>query len=430
MAATGGPSAWESGLELGWGLIRYPALDAAQWWTSEAIRARQWRRLQRTLRQAHARSPLYRERFRQLGITPADIRSLEDLRRLPPTRREDLRQPQGLLAEGLASQRLRSTLTSGSTGRRTTSYFDERAWVLAKYLLKLRARRACGLQPWHRVALFQEGAPESPRLAPWTRVQGFSIHRPIEEVLPAARQFGAHAFYGFPGYLARLGEAARGTLRPRLVFTSGELLDPATRRAIERGLGAPVLDVYGCTEVKEIAWECPEQAGHHLNADWVLVETDPPDGAGRLLVTPLYNRAMPLLRYEVGDTGTLLDRPCPCGRGLPLIRPTLGRSVDYLALPDGRVVAPYSLTCAIEAVEGMRQYQLVQTEPDLIELRIVPDRGFDDASRAALHQALAPVLPGVRVRLDLVPEIRPEPSGKYRIVQSRLGAARSEAVLP
>lgn len=424
MAATAAPPKLAQLVELGRGALGYPALDRAQWLPPERLRALQWQRLSALLRHAYTRSPLYRERFKELGLVPDDIRSFDDLRLLPPTTREDLRAPDRLLAEDHPKDHLRASMTSGSTGRRTTSYFDEPAWVKAKYLLKLRARRACGLRPWDRVALFQEDAPEVPHFGPWTRTQAFTIHRPIEEVLPAALRFGAAAFYGFPGYFARLAEVARGRLRPRLIFTSGELLDPATRRRIEDGFGVPVLDVYGCTEVKEVAWECPAHEGYHLNADWVVVETDPPgDGAGKLLITPLYNRAMPLLRYEVGDTGEISDRRCSCGRGLPLIRPTLGRSVDYLALPDGRVLAPYSLTCAVEAVEGMRQYQFVQPRRDLLELRVVPTDAFGEASRAALQAALAPVVPGVEVRVSLVEAIPPEPSGKYRIVQSRLGGA-------
>ncbi len=427
MSAAGGSPLLVRAVELGRGALAYPRLEAAQWLAPERLQSLQWRRLQRAIERAAARSPLYRRRFRQLGIAPEDIRSLDDFRLLPPTTREELRAPDDLLADDLPRNRLRGSMTSGSTGRRTTSYFDERAWVLAKYLLKLRARRACGLQPWHRVALFQEDAPETPRFSGRTRAQAFSIHRPIAEILPAARCFAADAYYGFPGYLVRLAEAARGALRPRLIFTSGELLDPLTRRAIEEGFGAPVFDVYGCTEVKEVAWECPAQGGHHLNADWVLVETDPPEGSGKILVTPLYNRAMPLLRYEVGDTGTLLPGRCACGRGLPLVRPTLGRSVDYLRLPDGTTLAPYSLTCAVEAIEGMRQYQFVQSELHRIELKIVPSDAFDDEASTALKQALAPVLPGVEVAVVLVPAIPPEPSGKYRIVQSRVGAAGPSA---
>lgn len=423
MSAVGGAPLIVRAAELARGLATYPALEAAQWLAPERLQARQWQRLQRTVQRAAATAPFYRQRLRQLGIAAADIRSLDDFRRLPPTTREELRAPDGLLAEDLPRERLRSSMTSGSTGRRTTSYFDERAWVLAKYLLKLRARRACGLQPWHRLALFQEDAPETPRFTGRTRALAFSIHRPIQEILDAARGFAADAYYGFPGYFVRLAEAAQGSLRPRLIFTSGELLDPLTRRAIEDGFKAPVFDVYGCTEVKEIAWECPAHGGYHINADWVLVETDPPGAAGKILVTPLYNRALPLLRYEVGDTGMLLPGRCPCGRGLPLVRPTLGRSVDYLRLPDGNTVAPYSLTCAVEAIEGMRQYQFVQTEPDRVELKIVPGDGFDEDAGSALRRALAPVLPGVEVVVALVAAIPPEPSGKYRIVQSRVGAA-------
>jgi len=222
-----------------------------------------------------------------------------------------------------------------------------------------------------------------------------------------------------------LARALGGSLRPRMVFTSGELLDPATRRTIETGLGARVLDIYGCTEVKEIAWQCPAREGYHVNADWLLVEVDSGgaaagERAGRLLVTSLYNFAMPLLRYEVGDAGFALEGRCGCGRGLPLISPTLGRSVDHLALANGTLVAPYSLTCAVEAIEGMQQYQFVQTQADIVELRVVPNDDFGDASRQALLAALRPVLPGVAVRIRTLPSIPPEPSGKYRIVKSEL----------
>jgi len=318
-------------------------------------------------------------------------------------------------------------MTSGSTGRRTTSYFDEPAWVLAKNLLKLRARQACGVRRWDRIALFQEDAPDQTVARRGARRQAFTIHRPIEEILPAVRAFAPSVLYGFAGYFARLARAPGNGVRPRIVFTSGELLDPATRRTIETGLGAPVLDVYGCTEVKEIAWQCPAREDYHVNADWLVVEveSDDPAGrpAGRLLVTSLYNFAMPLLRYDVGDAGLALEARCPCGRGLPLILPTLGRSVDHVALADGTQVPPYSLTCAIEAIEGMQQYQLAQTEADVVELRVVPNGDFGDASREALLAALRPVLPGVTVRIRQMPAIPSEPSGKYRIVKSELASA-------
>ena len=98
-------------------------------------------------------------------------------------------------------------------------------------------------------------------------------------------------------------------------------------------------------------------------------------------MTSLANHAMPLIRYEIGDTGELLAGRCPCGRGLPLMRPTWGRSVDYLALADGTVITPYDMTCAIEHLPGMLRYQIVQRAIDRVEVLVLPGEGFS-ADRA------------------------------------------------
>ena len=279
VAESAGPAILVRSMHLAYGALRYPRLHRTQWLSPDQIRDLQWRRLERMLRHAYARSPLYRERFLQAGITPADIRSIDDLRLLAVTTREDLRRPEALLASSYPRHRLRSSITSGSTGRRTTSYFDEPAWVLAKNLLKLRARRACGVRLSDRIALFQEDAPDDTVVRRGARRQAFTIHRPIGEILPAVRAFAPTVLYGFAGYFARLARESGNGVRLRMVFTSGELLDPTTRCTIERGLGAPVLDVYGCTEVKEIAWQCPVREGYHVNADWLVVEVDSDDPA-------------------------------------------------------------------------------------------------------------------------------------------------------
>lgn len=413
------------------GLLWYRRLAREQWLPPEAIRHLQWQRLQATLRHAFANSPFYQRRFRDAGITPDDIRSPDDLARIPVTTREDLREADDLVARGFERAQLEHSVTSGSTGQRTTAYFDADAWVMGKHLLKLRARLACGVRPWDRIALVQD-EQSTARSSAFGRARSFSVHRPIEELLPALRTFAPSVLYGFPGHLLRLGRAAAGRLEPRVVFTSGELLDQATRSGIEQAFGARVLDVYGCTEVKEIAWECPRRQGYHVNADWLMLEALPGDPdlrrpPGTLAVTSLYNYGMPLLRYEVGDTGEVLTDACGCGRGLPLVRPTLGRSVDYIALADGTVVPPYDLTCAIEDVPGMHQYQIVQHTPDRLEVVVVPRPEFDDASRAQIRERLRPVLRGLTAEIRVVDEIAPEPSGKYRIVMSK-ATARAGAV--
>ena len=243
-------------------------------------------------------------------------------------------------------------------------------------------------------------------------------------------RFGPDILYGFPGHLVLLGMAARGRVRPRLIFTSGELLAEATRGQIEALFGGQVYDVYGSTEAKEIAWECPERSGYHINADWLLVETAAATDAqgrttNRILVTSLANRAMPLIRYEIGDTGELLAERCPCGRGLPLMRPTWGRSADYLALVDGTVITPYDMTCAIEHLPGMQRYQIVQRSIDRVEVLVLPGVGITPDLPGAIRTALRPVLHGLEPEVRLVDEMPPEPSGKFRIVRSELHGAAS-----
>ncbi|MGE3293571.1 MAG: phenylacetate--CoA ligase family protein [Geminicoccaceae bacterium] len=397
----------------------------APWLSPEQLAGLQWRRLRRLLDHAFATSPLWRERFAALGATPADLRSPADLTLLPVTRREELRAPDRLLAENLSRARLKTATTSGSTGRRTTSYFDGDAWYVGKHLLKLRARFACGMRPSDRVALFQEAdaGRKSSRLG--GRARTFSVHVPPERLIDEVAAFAPDVLYGFPGHLVQVGLAARGRLRPRLVFTSGELLAETTRRQIEALLGTRVYDVYGSTEVKEIAWECPERTGYHVNADWTVIETVPAtDELGRttnqILITSLANFAMPLIRYEIGDTGELLPGRCPCGRGLPLMRPTLGRSVDYLALADGTVITPYDMTCAIEHLPGMLRYQIVQRAVDRVEVLILPGEDYSSAVPDGIRLALRPILRGLDAEVRLVDEMRPEPSGKFRIVRSDL----------
>ncbi len=400
-------------------------LERQQWLSPERLRELQWRRLGAMVRHAEARSPFYRARFRAAGFSSRNLGSWPDLARIPVTTREDLQRPEHLVVDGLTPNGMRRSRTTGSTGVPTTTYFDPWAWLVGRYVLKLRARFACGLRPWDRVAIFQEEPPGRPHTGMAGRRTSFSVHRPPEEILDELHSCDPDVLYGPPSYLTRLARVGASPRSVRLVFTSAEMLDPGTRRTLEEGFGARVLDVYGCTETKEVAWECPTREGYHVNAEWLIVEVL--DGAGpeglpegTVLLTSLYNRGMPLLRYRVGDTGRAVPGRCSCGRGLPLVFPALGRSVDYLVLPDGRTVSPYTLTCAVEEVPGIKQYQIVQTGPDRVVVRIVPGEAFDDGARAVIRACLRPALGQIDVRVETLTHIPPEPGGKFRVVRSVL----------
>lgn len=399
------------------------ALEREQWRSERAVRERQWRTLSSMLAHAYETTPHYRAAFDARGITPADIRTPDDLTRLPILKKRDIRVPDRMFARGFKRETLHKSFSSGSTGEGATTYFDDRAWVVGRFLVKLRARLACGLRPWHNVALFQ-WIPNEPTFLRRRilRQLSFGVHEPLEQTTDSLVSFGPHALYGFPSYLTRLAPVAEGRVRPRFVFTSGELLTERTRETIAAGFGAEVFDIYGCTELKEIAWECPARHGYHVNADAVFVEILSQDEngvpAGSIVATSLVNRAMPLIRYLVGDSGSWIPEPCPCGRGLPLMRPSLGRLADYFVLPGGGEVSPYNVMDPVEALDGVAQFEIVQDSVDHALVRVVPSPSFTEKTRDEIMRGLGPVIPGMTITIEVVQRIEPEKSGKFRIVKN------------
>ncbi|MER3446253.1 MAG: hypothetical protein C4291_05145 [Candidatus Dadabacteria bacterium] len=406
-------------------------LEREQWLPGDQIEELQWQRLKKILKHAYDNTEFYKKKFKDIGLTPDDIRERKDIEKIPFTTREDLRSPERLIAKGFDKNKMYFSITSGSTGRRTTAYFDRKSWLIGKFLLKLRARIACGLKPSDRIAVFSEGKVHNSFFNEFfLRQRFFPISDPIEEHLSEIERYNPSAMYGFPSYFSLLADMKTDKINPYRIFTSSEMLDLKTREKIGGSFKTELFDTYGCTEVKEIAWECQEHNGYHINDDWLLVEFIKDEKAvieeeGSIIVTSLYNYGMPLIRYELGDTGKLLEGRCRCGRGLPLMAPALGRSVDYFILPDNSMISPYAMTCAIENVEGMKQYQIIQEEKSLVIVNIIPNNQFSEESKQSIKSALEQVLPSTAVHINLVEEIKREKNRKYRIVISKVQNARS-----
>jgi phenylacetate-CoA ligase len=207
-------------------------------------------------------------------------------------------------------------------------------------------------------------------------------------------------------------------LRFRAIFTFGETLRPDTRAEIEAQLG-PVIDRYAAEELGLIASQC-EHGGYHVPDEVVLVEIVddagrplPPGMPGRVLLTALYNYAMPLIRYAIGDVAARAAAPCPCGRHLTRLERIGGRERNMFRLPDGRRVWPYLPFYELTRFFGFRQLQVVQRRVDHVELRYVPegDREPDLAGLAVfvrhhLH-------PAMTVGLVAVADIPRLAGGKY-----------------
>jgi phenylacetate-CoA ligase len=169
--------------------------------------------------------------------------------------------------------------------------------------------------------------------------------------------------------------------------------------------GVPLTDVYSAQEVGYIALQCPDYPHYHIQAESLLVEildeqNRPcgPGEVGRVVVTTLQNFGAPLIRYAIGDYAEV-GEPCPCRRGLPVIRRIQGRVRNMVRLPDGRRHWPSFPTRGFAHIGAIRQLQLAQVAPAVIEARLVVGRPFDEAE--------AEVFTGfVRERLDYPFEVR------------------------
>ena len=409
----------------------WPVLRAARL-HPERLEALARRRLTRMLRTA-ARVPFYRSRLEAAGVGNDDLMmelSPEQvLEALAPVTKAELREAGGdVLLGGRVRPEWRSSSSSGSTGEPFRVYYEPRAWAALKILVKLRARSACGTRPTDRVALLDAVPPSESAVGAAGRVARISILRPAERVAAELARFAPDTIYGLPSALLEAGQVLRSSgarLRVRRIFTSGELLRPAVRQAIAAAFEAPVYDVYGSSETKEIAWECPA-GGMHINADVVRVEVLDEDNRpvprgveGNLVATLLVNRAMPLLRYRIGDRGSLLAGRCECRHPFPLLGVVTGRRADMLVLEGGHRVSPYAVTCAMERVGDVLRYQITQLEPSRLRVRAILDGEADRRQVAGRIRSVirGEVAPFLETEVEFVDRLPTGPRAKFRVIE-------------
>lgn len=398
----------------------------------EAIRRTSLSRLRETLELAGV-IPFWKQRLETAGLNAPRALGEEELlrrfRELPLLTKSDLREAGAdAMAGGRVHPSWHTSRSSGSTGEPFRTYFDRRAWLLMKHVVKLRARVACGVRPHHKLALVDAFGPQERESGPLEKAGRFRAISALQPAVDVARELAGYqpdGVYGLPTALLEAARAARisgfSPASPNWLFTSGELLSPGLREELEEAYHSRVFDIYGATETKEVAWECIA-GSMHVNADVVMLEvlddegtSLPPGEEGQLAATVLVNGAMPLLRYMPGDRGSLLSGTCSCGCLLPLFGVVTGREADVLNV-SGRRVAPYVLTCAMEEVRGIRRYQVVQTTEEAVRALAELDgtRDSDDVE-SSIHSALEEPLGEARITVEFVDGFHSE--GKFHVVR-------------
>jgi phenylacetate-CoA ligase len=398
-----------------------------------ALHELQLRRLQMTTAWAYERVSHYRDRMDELGVRPRDIRSLEDVRRLPFTDKSALRDtyPFGMFALPM-DEVVRIHSSSGTTGKPIVvgySRGDVNTWTECT----ARVAAAAGV---HRGDLVQMGFLYGMFTGGWGMHYG--IERIGATVIPAGsgqterhllmmQDFGTTAFVGTPSYalyLAEQGDALGvdfSALKLRLGLFGGEPCSDKMKREIESRLFIRATDNYGLSEVMGpgVAGECECSCGLHVNEDHLLVEVvDPTTGEaldygqqGELVITTLTKEAFPVLRYRTHDLTVLDPSRCDCGRTLVRMSKVRQRTDDMLII-RGVNVFPSQIEDVLFRIEGVRPHYLIvvdrQKNLDDLEVRLeVEETIFSDSMAAMVEfqqnaaNKLQSVL-GLRARITLV----------------------------
>ncbi len=436
-------------------LRHYRRLLRSQFHSPEDIRRRQWKRIAQLLRHAYDTTRFWRERLDAAGLEPNRVRSWDDFHAIPLLTKTDLRtRGQDLASDAYRNAPVHRRKTSGSTGVSIEVVVDDAAQQFQR-ACTLRSDEWSGWRLGDRAAAIW-GNPEYLKHGWRGRLRNALLDRTtyldtlkMDEAAmarfadalrrrPPSLLFGhAHSLYLFAEFLLA---TRRADIRPRGIISSAMVLHDWERRLLEDVFQCRVTNRYGCEEVSLIACECERHEGLHVNADAIYLEVLRCDGTpaapgepGMVVVTDLVNRAMPLLRYQVGDMAVANGRECSCGRGLPLLDRVDGRIADYVVTPRGELISGISLTENFAVlVPGVAQLQIVQEAADRLVFRIVRGPDFGETSLETIL-ALAAERFGQEVRYECVyvDRIDPEPSGKYRFCISNvekpfLAGSRSE----
>jgi phenylacetate-CoA ligase len=212
----------------------------------------------------------------------------------------------------------------------------------------------------------------------------------------------------------------------RVISTTSEMLSEPDRQLISEGFGVPVFDSYGLREAGLIGHECEHQTMHCMDEQLILETIDPEtleptDGEGELVVTNLVGTAFPVIRYRTGDIVTLSKSPCPCGRSLSSIKISGGRAVEFIVTKAGKWVVGYSFIYIARSVKGIVKFQVVQEKIGEINIRLVVDARFPEDGIDQVKTAAQKRLGGDdEILVEIVDDIQPAPSGKYRPVISKV----------
>ena len=448
------------------GVLRhYHELRKSERYPQEQLQEMQLRKFRELVKYAGKQCPFYAARFKEAGLLPEDIRTLEDVKKIPPLTRKDVmdhcrelldtrywpsipfadrstRGPgQPASFARFRKHKLVKNTSSGSTGAPVT-FYEDGAITGRNWALELRLKDWFGHKPGVRearlVRISTDYLPNSKTLSARKRLwhqlilPGVNLTDPdyalsVEKI----KEFRPKVLWGFTSALTGLADYIRrsnpdmGSWRPELAISWAAPLYEHEKSLLSSVFHCAQTNIYGSREVGHIAFFCP--AGSlHINQEDLLVESQrygresTPEHPGEIIVTSLDRSPMPFIRYRMGDIGEVAPGNCACGRSLLVIKNFLGRTGEVFFTRDGRMLSPnfwmrtFMIGLQSQTIE---RWQVVYRKDRSIHLRIVRRPTFTPETEADIRRHLEKNLSTVTpVDFEYVPQIERHPSGKEMLI--------------
>jgi phenylacetate-CoA ligase len=408
----------------------------------------QQKKIRALIEHSYHNVPFYKRLFDSVGIKPNDIKTTEDLSKIPIITKFQVQHAgSDIIARNIDLGKCIQHATSGSTGLPLKIIMSGKESSIDSATYS-RIFEENGVRSWSDTLYNLTGPHNIPdvknRLSYLLHDLAFkslgtpkyvyaSVFYNINDQISILKKTNPTVISGYPKSIRLLAMAVLDKnikIHPRLIFTSSELLDAESREIITSAFGVNPIDFYANVENGVVAWECGEHAGYHLNIDTVAMEIIKNNEniavgeKGEVILTNLYNYTMPFIRYKIGDIATACEEQCPCGIRLPLIKDICGRSDDFAVLPDGRIISPRFLSALMKPFwPVLLNWNIIQEKEDKFTIVLVRANDFSDDVLSQIETKFKHALGlDIQINFNIVDEIKKPKSGKIRSVISKVDA--------